>query len=156
MHTTRVYSSGSQTNLVSGYTYMRRSPEVDTSLPLLQSAPTCPIATHPPHSPSTLIAGKLSYFYECGTFKFASHRAHVTTRVAFFFADAFPRVTSTINVMMIVIIYWVNVCTLRGDAYFGASGKFDTNLVCVLVSFGYHLVYEWIFVWFCMCVYARD
>lgn len=90
MHTTRVYSSGAQTNLVSGYTYMRRSPEVDTSLPLLQSALTSPKTTHPLHSPSTLTAGKPSCFYECGIFKFASHRARGATHAAFFFHERIP------------------------------------------------------------------
>jgi len=39
LYTIPPYASGAQTNLVSGYTYMRRrSPEVDGSLPLFQSA----------------------------------------------------------------------------------------------------------------------
>lgn len=72
---------------------MLQSPEVDTSLPLLQSALTSltsPITTHPLHSPSTLTAVKPSCLYECGTFKFASHRARVATHAVFFFRERIP------------------------------------------------------------------
>lgn len=97
---------------------MRRSPEVDTSLPLLQSTPTSPITTHPLHSSSALTAGKPSCFYECGILKFVSHRARVATHAAFFFRKSIP--ASNVD----------NKCNDDSNN----SGKFDTNLVCVLMS----------------------
>lgn len=154
MHTARVYASGAQTNLVSGYTtYMRRSPEVDGSLPPVETRthlpynkPATPFAVRPYCRRVFTSAAHSNYL------RYIALGSQLTSH--FFLRELIPAgdVYNKCNDDSNILSECLHVTC--GDAYSGVLGKF----VCVLApwrdtTFGYRLVYTSVhYLCDCVCV----